>query len=293
MMMTAAKDSFMARATRTTAVVVLALTFLESRTVLADSLSEMISPVSLPTINEDPRVDTEIRPLFLYTDISNDFVTNGGNYSVVAIQARLAITERFGLIATKDGYIFLRPKNVVPDNDGFANLAFGIKGALLRDAASGSILSAGFRYEAPSGEQDVLQGRGDGLVNPFVSAAKRFGNFTLEGYTGPRLALSGSDSSFYDLAVHADYKVDRFYPLVEFNWVHVLSGGERLPIDQEGFDLVDIGSQNAGGEDVATCAFGFRYRLLDSVDIGVVGELPLNDSIFGWRVTTDLIWRVF
>jgi hypothetical protein len=171
MMMTAAKDSFMARATRTTAVVVLALTFLESRTVLADSLSEMISPVSLPTINEDPRVDTEIRPLFLYTDISNDFVTNGGNYSVVAIQARLAITERFGLIATKDGYIFLRPKNVVPDNDGFANLAFGIKGALLRDAASGSILSAGFRYEAPSGEQDVLQGRGDGLVNPFVSAS--------------------------------------------------------------------------------------------------------------------------
>jgi hypothetical protein len=56
-----------------------ALSLIESRALLADSLSEMISPVSLPTINEDPRIDSEIRPMFMYTDISNDFVTNGGH----------------------------------------------------------------------------------------------------------------------------------------------------------------------------------------------------------------------
>jgi len=92
------------------------------------SLDDMISPVSMPTVNEDPRVDTELRPMYMYTQISEDFVTNGGNYSVVAAQARFAITDRIGIIATKDGYIFLRPDDVVPDDEGWANLAFGVKG---------------------------------------------------------------------------------------------------------------------------------------------------------------------
>ncbi len=273
----------------------LALALMKPGALLADSLSEMISPVSAPTINEDPRIDSEIRPMFLHTDISSDFVTNGGHYDVVAIQARLAITDRFGLIATKDGYIFLRPRSVVEHADGLANLAFGFKAALLRDTASGAIVTAGLRYEAPSGERDVLQGRGDGLLNPFLSAAKKFGNVHLQGYTGPRLAISERDSSFYDLSLHADYRIERFYPLVEFNWIRVLRGGERLPIDQEGFDLVNIGSQEAGGESVATVAFGARYRLLDAVDLGAAAELPVTggDHIFGWRVTSDVIWRFF
>ena len=100
-------------------------------------LDDMISPVSMPTVNEDPRVDTELRPMYMYTQISNDFVTNGGNYSVVAVQARVALTDRIGFIATKDGYIFLRPDDVVPDDEGWANIAFGLKGVFYKveDAA--------------------------------------------------------------------------------------------------------------------------------------------------------------
>ena len=41
-------------------------------------LQNMISPVSVPTLNEDPRVDTEIRPMYMFTSIANDFATNGG-----------------------------------------------------------------------------------------------------------------------------------------------------------------------------------------------------------------------
>jgi len=258
------------------------------------SLDDMISPVSMPTVNEDPRIDTELRPMFMYTKISDDFVTNGGNYSVVAVQARVAITDRIGFIATKDGYIFLRPDDVVPDDEGFANIAFGLKGVFYKDEDAAFIFSGGLRYETPWGNQDVLQGKGKGTLNPFLSVAKGFGNFHVQGYTGPTLALAVDDSSSYDVALHFDYRVfDSLYPLVEFNWRYGLRGGGRLPIDQEGWDLVNLGSTDSGGESVATLAFGARYRVIDTVDVGAVAEFPVTDrhDILGWRVTTDLIWR--
>jgi hypothetical protein len=42
-------------------------------------------------------------------------------------------------------------------------------------------------------------------------------------------------------------------------------------------------------------AFGARYRLFDSADLGAVAEFPISggDHIFGWRVTTDIILRFF
>lgn len=260
----------------------------------ADSpLQEMISPVSVPTLNEDPRMSTELRPMFMYTSIANDFVTGGGNYQVAALQARVALTERIGFIATKDGYVWLRPDHTVPSNSGFANLAFGFKGSVWQDEESASIFTVGLRYEAPWGNQDVLQGKGDGLLNPFISAAKGFDDVHVQLYAGPRIAISGQDSSFFDGSLHVDYQLWNLYPLAELNWVYVYDAGRRLPIAQEGFDLVDIGSSDAFGESVVTTALGLRYRIVEDLDFGVTGEFPLtsDSGIFGWRVTTDLIWR--
>lgn len=260
----------------------------------ASELDAMVSAVSMPTVNEDPRITTELRPMYMYTKISDDFATQGGNYSVVAVQARVAITDRIGFIASKDGYIFLNPDEVVDSADGFANLAFGFKGVFYKDEDAAFILSGGLRYEAPWGNTDVLQGNGKGTLNPFLSVAKGFGDFHVQGYTGPILALSVDDSHFYDVALHFDYRLfERLYPLFEFNWRYALRGGHRLPIDQEGWDLVNIGSKDAGGESVATVAFGARYRVIDTVDVGAAAEFPVTDrhDILGWRVTTDLIWR--
>jgi hypothetical protein len=260
----------------------------------ASPLDDMISPVSMPTVNEDPRVDTELRPMYMYTKISDDFVTQGGNYSVVAAQARFALTDRLAFIATKDGYIFLNPDKVVDGADGWANIAFGFKGVFYKDEDAAFILSGGLRYEAPWGNQDVLQGKGKGMLNPFLSVAKGFGDFHVQAYTGPNLAISVDDTTSYDLALHFDYRLfEALYPLLEFNWRYNIRGGGRLPIDQEGWDLVNLGSSDSGGESVATLAFGARYRVTDTVDVGAVGELPVTDrhDILGWRVTTDLIWR--
>jgi hypothetical protein len=274
----------------------LALALAAAEPLRAGPIEDMVAPVSMPTVNEEPRIATELRPMFMYTKISDDFVTRGGHYSVVAVQARVAITERIGLIATKDGYIFLRPDELVEDADGFANLAFGLKGMLLREDGAAFVLSGGLRYEAASGNRDVLQGKGKGALNPFLTAAKGFGDLSLQAYTGPQLALDAADSSFYDLALHADYRVlERLYPLVELNWRYGLRGGGRLPIDQEGWDLVNLGARDAGGESVVTVAFGTRWRVFDDLDFGAAAELPVTDrhDIIGWRVTTDLIWRPF
>jgi len=275
----------------------LGIPFLASaRSAAAGPLEEMISPVSIPTINEDPRIDTELRPMYMYTSIANSFVTGGGNYSVAAVQLRAAITDRIGFIATKDGYVWLNPDAVVKSGDGFANLAFGFKGALVRDEENAFIATIGFRYEVPSGTQAVLQGKGDGLLNPFGSVAKGFGDLHTQLYAGPRIAISGRDSSFFDLGFHLDYRFfDRFYPLVELNWIRVLEGGSRIAIDQEGYDLVDLGASESGGTSVSTIALGFRYRIIDDLDFGVTGEFPWTsrEDIFGWRVTTDFIWRPF
>lgn len=284
--------SFTIRSARVTTLT-LALT-LAARAACASPIQDMISPVSMPTVNEDPRVTTEIRPMYMFTKISDDFVTKGGNYSVVAVQARVAITDRIGFIATKDGYIFLNPDEVVDGADGFANLAFGFKGILLADEENAFVLGGGLRYEAASGNQDVLQGKGVGVLNPFLTVAKGFGDLHLQAYTGPELGISSSDSSFYNLSAHADYRVlEKLYPLLEINWQYGLRGGSRFPIDQEGWDLVNLGSEGAGGKSVVSLAFGLRWRVIEDLDVGAVAEFPVTDrhDILGWRVTTDLIWR--
>lgn len=261
----------------------------------AGSLDDMISPVSSPTLNEDPRLSTEIRPMYMWTEISDEFVTQGGNYSVVAIQARAKVTDWLSIIATKDGYVFWRPDSVLPDAEGFANLGFGAKGVIWKSDEDAFILTGGLRYETRWGSRKVFMGHGDGLLNPFLSTAKGFGDFHMELYSGPRIAISGNDSTFWDTNVHFDYKLANFYPLIEWNIIHTLDGGRRLPLKQEGFDLVNLGSKDAGGETVATLAFGLRYRVLDDLDIGAVAEMPISQrhDVFGWRVTTDLIWRPF
>ncbi|MCX8071421.1 MAG: hypothetical protein N3C12_03060 [Candidatus Binatia bacterium] len=272
-----------------------------ARDTWAKGFDDLISPVSNPTLFEDPRVTTEVRPIFVYHEISDQFVSSGGNAKVAAVQLRVALTDRLGFIATKDGYVWLEPDAVLPRKNGWANVALGFKYNLLDEESLGVLGSAGIRYEAPSGDKDVFQGRGDGLLNPFLSAGWVYENLHLIAYTGGRLPISGNDTSFWDTSVHVDYRIGKFYPLIEVNWVHGLDGGRRLPIDQEGFDFFNLGAKRASGRGVVTQAYGFRYRLIDDatlvgrvagVDFGAAYETPLTDreDLFAWRVTTDLVF---
>jgi hypothetical protein len=270
-----------------------------------EPFGDFISPLSNPTNFEDPRATTEVRPIYLYHDISDDFVTNGGHAQLFAAQLRIALSDRWALIATKDGYIWMSPESVVPHGNGWANLAVGVKYTFYRDPERRAMATVGFRYEIASGNHDVLQGYGDGTINGFVSALWGWRDPHLMGYTGPRIAASNKDTTFYDLSLHADYKIGPLYPLIEMNWVYEMASGQRLPIDQEGFDLFNLGAADVAGNSVVTMAFGARLRMLSgidlmggyrgNVDIGAAYELPVTsrEDIFGWRVTSDVIYSVF
>lgn len=296
-----------------------------------------ISPVSNPTIFEDPRSLTEIRPIFAYHMIPDTFPVGklgegplagnvgGGDAYVVAAQVRVALTDRFSFIATKDGYTWVNLKNrtlrdVVAaanhgSSHGWANLAFGFKGTLLEydDGDTQAMLSAGLRYEAASGSRAVWQGYGKGQLNPFLSALWGTDRLHVLAYTGPRLALDNATSHFYDTSVHVDYRFDNFYPLVEVNWIQCLRGGKgSVPlsgvVQGEGFDFFNFGATDAGGSGVATIALGGRWRITDHdglapislgdrvgvIDFGTAVEFPLTSQkwLFDWRITTDLIFRI-
>ena len=259
----------------------------------AQDLASMISPVTNPTNFEDPRNTTELRPIALYHELQDDFATEGGSVQVYALQARFALSEDFSIIATKDGWANIEPNATLPRSEGFANVAVGGKYAIHRDESS--IVSTGLRYEIPIGEHDALQADDGGMVNPFVSAAASVEGFNFMAGSGLRIRTDNEYSSFWDLDLHADYPLGNFYPLVEFNLVHVVNDGERLPIADEGIDFFNLGSSGAAGENIITMGVGARYRMCDNIDFGVAYQFPLDrgegTGIVDWRVTADMIYR--
>lgn len=264
----------------------------------AAPLDEIAAPVSNPVNFEDPRIESNIKPLFVYHKIDRDFITDGGDVRIYALQARYAINEDWSVIATKDGIVDLNPNAVLNDESGLANTAAGAKYAFYKNDDLSTIASAGLRYEAPIGANRVLQGKGNGILNPFVSAATVLGCETqpinLIAYTALRVPFSGHDSMFYDASAHVDTKLDWISPLLEVNLFQVLDAGNRLPIADEGQDFFNLGSSESEGETMLTMAAGFRADLLKDLSWGAVYEFPLargvGTNITEWRITTDLIY---
>src|SRR3546814_19105037 len=93
--------------------------------------SRYVPPLTNPVFNETPYITTEARAIYLYNRLPNDFVTGGGYVNLVALQLRLALTERLGFIATKAGYADAHFYASLDDDDGFSNIPFGSKHAIL------------------------------------------------------------------------------------------------------------------------------------------------------------------
>lgn len=273
---------------------VAAIVFVGNALAEGTPLDRMISPVSNPVNFEDPRIQSNLRPIFVYHKLDDRFVTGGGDAKIYALQARFAVTDDLAIIATKDGYIDLNPDDVVAKDEGIADIAAGLKYAAWRNEDSSALLSVGLRYEFPLGDEEVLQGQGDGMINPFLSYAAAFDGWNFMAGTGARLRRDDSDSSFWDADLHVDFPVGSFYPLMELNFVHVISAGDRLPIPDEGFDFFNLGSSDADGKTMVTGAVGTRYRFCDNLDFGIAYQFPVTQGagsrLNEWRVTTDLIY---
>ncbi|MEL6793794.1 MAG: transporter, partial [Pseudomonadota bacterium] len=258
--------------------------------------SRYVPPVTNPVFNETPLITTEIRPIYIHQNIPDDFLTGGGNVDIVAAQIRVAVTDRFGLLATTDGFADVDfDNNALPDSDGFADLAIGAKYALHYDPAAGEVFTLGARYTLPSGDITVgaleLSGNGAGYIHAFASAMKIAGPWQFQGSLGIEQGLSSELTSFFHASAHISYELfDGFYPLVEANVFLPYDGGDQIPGSSlTGFEVADLGSSDP--EDTVTVAGGFRWRLHDNAIMGAAFEYNLNESansLFEWRSMFDV-----
>lgn len=255
-----------------------------------------VPPLVNPLFNETPYITTELRPAYLHYDLPSSFLTGGGTIDVYALEIRIALTERLGFIASKDGYAVLDFDAVLPDERGFANISAGLKYALYSDPQTQSILTIGAEYEPPTGTIKTggisLQGEGDGFVDLFISGARAWDRFGLQANVGINAALDNDhNSSLIHYSLHADYELfPNFFPIFEINGITTLDKGNRTAANFEGFDLVNFGSTNAGT--VITAAAGMRLRFNENVQLGIGYERPITDreDIIDWKFYADLVF---
>ena len=249
-------------------------------------------PVSMPLYFEDPFINTDLRLLYIWHGIPGGSQLRGGEVQVFAAQIRVALTERLQLIATKDGYSKVHT-GITPDSDGWNDFAVGLKYALLVDHAEDFILSAGMRWEWDNGHAFALQGNG-GEISPFISFAKQTCGWNFMGALNYRLPTNRNDGSqSITWHLHADYELfPDFFPLVEFNGIHWVSDGDRLPLSVEYLDVGNIGSAGVAGRDFFSAALGFRWKVHENISLGAAWEFPLespDENIESNRVTVNVV----
>ncbi len=259
-----------------------------------DWTAQAIAPVTNPIFFESPLAQSEVRPIFLHHRLDSGFV-GGGTVDVYAVQLRYAVNDRLAIIATKDGYIDTDTP-AIGNRDGWADLAAGVKYAIYKDDEAQAVITPGFTISLPTGNRDVFQGDGSGVINAFVSAAKGWDNLHLTANVGAQVPFDNDeDTSNLHYSVMLDYYTCRwFIPFVAFNAFTTLSDGNGLGINSEGFDLINFGSSAASGTTQGAIGFGFRSRLVENLDLGFayeVGVIDDGDDIFKDRVTVDVIWR--
>lgn len=255
--------------------------------------SSFISPMTNPVFFEDPRIQTEAKVLFVQQKIP--LAAGGNDAQLYAMQVQAALSDRLSIVADKDGYIV--SQNPLVD-DGWADVAIGLKYAVLADYEAQRLLSIGASYELPVGSTRSLQGNGDGEFHLYASAAVQLGcDWHWISGSGFRLpADTAAESQVWYWSNHLDRQInDYLYFLTEVNWYHWMRSGEGGVPGVEGIDLFNLGSTSVAGNDIVTGAIGIKARPRgdNSMEVGVAWEAPLTQrrDILDNRLTVDCILR--
>lgn len=282
-----------------------------------------VAPMSMPYLFEDPYITTDLVLVGIYNNFPAHSIVGGGDAGVIALQARLAITDRLAFIATKDGYTISRPDHTLLDNEeGFMNITAGFKYAVIDDRESGLIVTPSFRYEVPLGNDGVFQGKGRGVAIPAISVGYGPENIHLIADLGAQIAADANESSsslFYNIHLDQAFEVayipgaDFLVPFIELNgmtWVNSGDGSNtyetdagRLPIKTiqnvlhgaglttnlrgEGNDIINLGSSGVAGNTVITMAWGFWIPFRNGFNTGFSYERALSqrEDLVEQRVT--------
>lgn len=273
---------------------------------LRDGFEKFQRPVDSPLYFEDPFINTDIRPILLYHEFPKDSLLGGGDLTVLAVQARLALTERLALIATGDGHADLE-STALPAAEEWNDLAAGIKYAFYVDKEKQAIASAGVRLRLSNGGREVGQGLED-EVSLFVTGAKKYGRLTVIADAVGRITThhaKGNDSLSWN--ANASYELcEWFHPLVEYHGFYYLSNGDHtlnlgngVSIPTAGLrdGLLDYGNLGAGdvaGSSAHWATVGFRCEIKKGVSWGFGYGFSLRriaeNDIFDRRITTNLVF---
>ena len=258
------------------------------------------APMSAPIYFEDPFITTSLSAWGIYHQFPDGSVFQGGDARAAALQVRVALTDRLALLATKDGYLDLRPDlNLLDSEQGFLGWGFGFKYALIQLDEPRLIVSPSIRYETTNGTRDVLQGNGEGAFVPAVSAALEAGPVNVTTSIGMRLPVDGDAESqvlFYHLLL-AHPLNDWLIPFVQLGGMTYTDGGSgetliklgngaRLSVDTvqtalglssfEGYDVANLGSSTVEGDDVFSWTIGLRAQVTPNLNVGLAWERPLT-----------------
>jgi hypothetical protein len=240
-----------------------------------------IGPITNPILSKDPRSLTEARFLFINNIIPPTSPLEGGEIQVYALELRVALSDRLQFVADKDGIATIHAHGS-PQETGLLNMNFGLKYAVVRDVEGQFIWDAGFTYEPPMGERNVLENHGDGVVSVFTTIGKEGAtHWHILNTAGFQFGLNDTqNSAFFYNSLHLDQQLFGWiYPLIELNWFHYDRGGDRglPPALGEGDGLLNLGTSGVGGNDLVTMAVGLKARLGEHADTGIAWEFPLSN----------------
>lgn len=253
-----------------------------------------VRPISAPYFHEDSFVTTDLRAWYLVHEIAND--TIGGEVTVTALQARLALTESLQLVAYKDGYTNFKSTDLDgPVSDGWNDIGAGIKWAFIQDWEKQFHAAAGIGYEFGWGDEKVIQDTDE--LRLWLSANKGFDKLHLGATVNYIIADNHKDglagnADILTVHLHADYYLTEWLsPVVEVNGYYVQDEGAGTQ-EFSGVDAVSV----AGGEsaDTITGVLGLELRpFCENSAIRVAYETQLNDdtSLFGDRWTFSAIYE--
>lgn len=239
-----------------------------------------VQPFSNPIQFKDPRCMTEARGLFIAAWSDPNMPLGDTTGQVYAVQARVALTERFEAFAAKDGIVRLSP-GIGASQTGLANLAVGGKYAVYRNPDTQTIASAVVQYEAPTGYANIFQNQGSGLLATYFVVGQEFaGNTHAIVQVGQNMAMNAQDSGYFLTSAHIDKRFGRFVPFYEANWFYYNQNGNFLPtLGIEGGGLLNLGAGGVMGLSYVTNAVGFWYDLSDWQQLGLGYEFQVSQPV--------------
>jgi hypothetical protein len=263
---------------------------------------KFVDPIGNPFYFESPFIESNAELVYFWHDFPTHSALAGGELNSIALQLRLALTDRLALMATKSGYSFV-DSPFLGDGEGWNDVTLGLKYALLIDEPNEFILTSGIRWETRVGEGDALHGGPSGAneLSPFISFGKGWDRWHLLGAVNYRVPMDrGSYNDILHWDLHLDYEIapetlPGFFPLVELHGVHYFNNGDRTFLPVGGLDYTNLGSSDTAGDFMMWTDLGFQWKLSPNWTFGAVYGFPIveagTDSI-NQRVTVRLKFSI-